>query len=114
MFIHRRCLMSKIELFRQSKAPVDLEAYAGFQSDWVKFFDAVMAKHGQDMERTHKLLEKGELRLNKKHNKKVEIDFPANETELNDLCEKYKTPIMFAQRADGSGLVAIIMDDFGA
>jgi hypothetical protein len=101
----------KIELFRQSKAPVDLEAYAGYQADWVKFFDAVMNKHSQDMERVHKLLEKGELRLNKKHNKKVEIEFPKHELELYDLCEKYKVPIMFAQRADGKGLVAILMDE---
>ena len=103
--------MSKIELFRSSKAPVKLENYALYTADWVKFYDAVLAKYGQDMEKVHVLLEKGEKRLNRKYNGKVEIDYPADEAALNALCEEYKVPIMFAQRVDGKGLVAVIMDD---
>lgn len=105
--------MSQIELFRQSKAPVKLENYQLYQEAWVKYFDAVMSKHGQDMERVHKLLEKGELRLNRKYNGKVLVDYPATEEQLNALCEEYKVPIMFAQRADGKGIVAVLMDDYG-
>lgn len=103
--------MDKVELFRASKAPVDLTAYAGYQDEWVKFYDAVMRKHAQDMEKVHTLLEKGEKRLNRKYNKKVEIEWPSSLNEVNELCEKYGAPIMFAQRADRNGVVAVIMDE---
>ena len=103
--------MDKVELFRASKAPVDLEAYAGYQDEWVKFYDAVLAKYGQDMEHVHILLEKGEKRLNRKYNKKVLIDWPQSTSEVMELCDKYKCPVMFAQRADGNGIVAVIMDE---
>jgi hypothetical protein len=106
--------VSQIELFRQSKSPVKLENYQLYQEAWVKFFDAVMAKHGQDMEKIHKLLEKGEARLNRKYNGKVLIDYPATEEQLNALCDEYKVPIMFAQRADGKGIVGVLMDDYGS
>ena len=104
----------KIELFRESKAPVDIDAYSNYQSDWVKFFDSVQAKYGTNMEKMHKLLEYGENKKNKKHNKKVEIDFPNTATELEALCDKYKVPIMFAQRVDGKGLVGVLMDNYGS
>lgn len=105
--------MSQIELFRESKAPVNLENYKLYQEDWVKFFDAVMAKHGQDMEKVHKLLEKGEARLNRKYKGKVLVDYPATPEALNALCEEYRVPIMFAQRSDGTGIVAVLMDNYG-
>jgi hypothetical protein len=105
--------MSKIELFRQSKAPVNLESYEAYQSDWVKYYDAVMSKYALDMEKIHKMLDYGELKLNKKHNKKVEIDFPSTPEAIDELCTQYGVPVMFAQRTDGKGLILLLMDDFG-
>jgi hypothetical protein len=100
-----------VELFRQSRAPVKLESYKGYQEDWVKFYDAVMAKYALNMEKVHNLLEKGEKRLIKKWNKKVEIKYPENSYEMTALLEEYMVPIMFAQKADKSGIVAVIMDE---
>jgi hypothetical protein len=105
-------MSSKIELIRESKAPVKLENYKLYQDDWIKFFDAVMAKYALDMEKIHVVLERGEKRLNRKYSGKVEIEFPLSEESLTALCEEYKVPIMFAQRMDGKGLVAVIMDNY--
>jgi hypothetical protein len=101
-----------VELFRQSKAPVKLENYKRYQEDWVKFYDAVMAKYALDMEKVHNLLEKGEKRLIKKWNKKVEIPYPKTVSEMNELLEEYMVPIMFAQTADKSRIVGVIMDEY--
>ncbi len=108
----------KVELFRESKAPVEFENYEKYQADWVKFYDAVEAKYikdpqKKDYDKAKALLDYGESKLTKKYNNKVEIDFPMSADDLDELCEKYKVPIMFAQKADGSGLVGIIMDDYG-
>jgi hypothetical protein len=100
-----------VELFRQSKSPVKLESYKGYQEDWIKFYDAVMTKYALNMEKVHNLLEKGEKRLIKKWNKKVEIPYPKTSAEITALLEEYMVPIMFAQKADGSGIVAVIMDE---
>lgn len=108
----------KIELFRESKAPVEIENYEKYQADWVRFYDAVEAKYikdpqKKDYDKAQALLNYGELRLTKKYNGKVEIDFPETVEALDELCERFRVPIMFAQKADGSGLVAIVMDSYG-
>jgi hypothetical protein len=103
--------MAKVQLFRQSKNPVNLEDYKAYQEDWVKYFDSVQAKYSLDMEKTHKMLEYGEKKLIKKYNKTVLIELPKTNKKIKELCQQFGAPIMFAERQDGAGIVAIIMDE---
>jgi len=105
--------MSKIELFRQSKGPIELENYVKYQAEWVAFYDKVMAKYGtnfENMERVEHILSRKETYLIKKYNHPVHIEMPKSKKAFQALCKKYGSPIMIAERMDGKGIVAIIMD----
>lgn len=105
--------MSKIELFRQSKGPIELENYVKYQAEWVAFYDKVMTKYGtniEHMERIERILNKKESYLIKKYNSSVHIALPKSKKAFQALCKKFGSPIMLAERTDGKGIVAIIMD----
>jgi hypothetical protein len=107
-------MSKKIELFRQSKGPIEIEDYKKYQAEWTSFYDKVLAKFGtnvEHMERVEQLLNRRETRLIKKYNSPVIIDVPKSEKAIKALCAKYGSPIMMAERTDGKGIVAIIMDE---
>ena len=105
--------MAKVELFRQSKGPIELKNFELYQAEWVQFYDKVIAKYGTNVEFmpvVEKLLNRKELRLIKKYNSPVFVEIPKSKKALQNICKLYGSPIMFAERTDGKGVVGIIMD----
>jgi len=102
----------KLKLYRQSGQPVSLESRAAFEADWKVFYDKAAALAGLDMLKLQRFCRFGERQLTKRHNIEVAIDVPATPEAWEALIKSYEDcPVMIARTQDGTGIVAVLMDN---
>ncbi len=116
--------MSKLKIYRKSGNIVDSAAALAFRAEWGPLFDKIQARiemiHADRTNRLWKLPSHVlsyrfcsfiERQLYKKHSTVVEVSLPKSARAWNDLITSYdNNPVMLAQRADGKGLVMVIID----
>jgi site-specific recombinase XerD len=121
----------KIELYRESGVPVNLEDREKYDTEFKLVFDKVEEKVNKLFEKTasnpknrlfkvpkmimfQRFMNYAERQLAKKHNKLITIDLPKTQKGFVELLNKYENvPIMIALEKKGEKVVGILLDRYG-
>jgi len=101
----------EVKCYRESGNPVDLQAMKRHKEEFQFLYDALLEKHGQDMEAMHEGLKAVDLELEEKYDMILNIEFPVSNEQVKGFLDIYG-PYMVAEHKE-TGEVLIIIKDMG-
>jgi hypothetical protein len=101
----------KLNLYRQSGQPVNLEDRENYDREFKITYDKCAERAGLDMLKLNRMISFCERQLVKKWNKTVLIEVPKSKKGFKKLLAKYEdVPIMIAITANRENVIAVLMD----
>jgi hypothetical protein len=94
---------------RLSGMPVNMKDFLEFNEKWKLTFDKVIEKHGQDMQKVHKILEKYDKLLRAKYKNVVDWEEIKSRKKWSEKLDEYG-PILVAKEQGTGDLLYVIAD----
>jgi hypothetical protein len=99
----------KVKTMRLSGMPVNMKDFLEFNEKWKLTFDKVIEKHGQDMQKVHKILEKYDKLLRAKYKNVVDWEEIKSRKKWSEKLDEYG-PILVAKEQGTGDLLYVIAD----